>query len=379
MTDSWVEVRLRDIAEAHKQGINPTAMSDEVVDHYSLPAFDNGRTPERVPASVIKSSKLLVPEGAVLVSRLNPHIPRIWSPVIDPSVTSMCSSEFAVLTATACHPPFLPYFIQSEAIYGRLGETMNGTSSSHQRVALKDLLDMAAPLPPISAQRSIAEVLGVLDDRIASLVATERLLLDYGLTQLEIALDVSDVRLMRVDEIATFENRKRIPLSLMERDKRPGPYPYYGATGIFGYVDDYLFDEFRVLVGEDGSVIEDDGTPVLQMAHGKYWVNNHAHVLAGRAVATEALWFLLRNLAVDPAVTGAVQPKLSMGRLAALDVLVPPESSTFFSVAKECVAQVLYRREQLRELVEVRTFLLPRLLSGELRVAAAEHLEEAAT
>jgi len=184
---------------------------------------------------------------------------------------------------------------------------------------------------------------------------------------------------MRVDEVASFENRKRIPLSQMERDKRPGPYPYYGATAIFGYVDDYLFDGFRVLVGEDGSVIEDDGTPVLQLAHGKYWVNNHAHVLAGRAVATEALWFLLRNLAVDPAVTGAVQPKLSMGRLAALEVLVPSEASPFFAVANECIAQVLHRRDQLRDLIEARDFLLPRLVSGELRVAAAEELLEAAT
>lgn len=379
MSDSWVEVRLGDIAEAHKRGVKPLTMGDELVDHYSLPAFDNGRTPERVPASAIKSNKLVIPEGAVLVSRLNPHIPRIWSPVLDSSVTSMCSSEFAVLTATACHPPYLPYFIQSEAIYGRLGEMMNGTSSSHQRVALNDLLDMSAPLPPVSAQRSIAEVLGVLDSRVASLERAERLLLEYGLAQLEAALDCSDVRLMRVDEIAAFENRKRIPLSLMEREKRPGPYPYYGATGIVGYVDDYLFDGFRVLVGEDGSVIEDDGTPVLQMAHGKYWVNNHAHVLIGRAVATEALWFLLRNLAVDPAVTGAVQPKLSMGRLAALEVLVPPESSTFFGVANECIAQVLYRREQIREMLEVRDFLLPSLVSGALRVTEAEEIVEAAT
>jgi type I restriction enzyme S subunit len=234
-------------------------------------------------------------------------------------------------------------------------------------------------LPPLEEQRRIAEVLGALDDAIESLARSERLLLDYGLTQWEITLESTEARPMRVDEMATFENRKRIPLSQIERDMRPGPYPYYGANGIFGYVDDYLFDGFRVLVGEDGSVIEDDGTPVLQLAHGKYWVNNHAHVLTGRAVPTEALWFLLRNLAVSPAVTGAVQPKLSMGRLAALEVLVPAESSEFFQIAKECIAQVLHRRNQLRDMAETRDFLLPRLVSGELRVSAAEELVEAAT
>lgn len=379
MSEEWDEVSLGDVVVSHKTTVNPLTLGATLVDHYSLPAFDNGRSPERVSAETIKSNKLTVPTGAVLVSRLNPHIPRIWTPQVDPNTPSMCSTEFAVLTAKACEPQFLQYFIASDEIYGRLGESVNGTSSSHQRVSLEHLLAITAQLPPPKEQRRIAEVLGVLDDRIDSLVRSEGLLLDFGLTQLEVALEASEARAMRVDEIATFENRKRIPLSQMERDKRPGPYPYFGATGIFGYVDDYLFDGFRVLVGEDGSVIHDDGTPVLQLAHGKYWVNNHAHVLAGNGVSTEALWFLLRNLAVDPAVTGAVQPKLSMGRLAALEVLVPPEPSAFFSAAKECIVQVLHRRDQRRDLIEARDFLLPRLVSGELRIAAAEELVEAAT
>lgn len=265
------------------------------------------------------------------------------------------------------------------ALLQSLGLDQRNSHSAVPGLSRDDAHQLLIRVPSLDEQRRIALVLSALDECIESLDRAERLLLNYGLTQLEIAIEAGDSRSMRVDEVATFENRKRIPLSQMERDRRPGPYPYYGATAIFGYVDDYLFDGFRVLVGEDGSVIEDDGTPVLQLAQGKYWVNNHAHVLAGRAVSTEALWFLLRNLAVDPAVTGAVQPKLSMGRLAALEVLVPSEASPFFTVAKECIAQVLHRREQLRHMVEARDFLLPRLVSGELRVAAAEKLLEAAT
>ena len=293
-----------------------------------------------------------------------------------------------ILSATAFWPIDTTYYVAESdhrdlrftaALLESLDLDQRNSHSAVPGLSRDDAHQLSIRVPSLDEQRRIAEVLGVLDDRIESLVRSERLVLDFGLTQLEIALEGGEVRPMRVDEVATFENRKRIPLSQMERDKRPGPYPYYGATTIFGYVDDYLFDGFRVLVGEDGSVIEDDGTPVLQLAHGKYWVNNHAHVLAGRAVATEALWFLLRNLAVDPAVTGAVQPKLSMGRLAALEVLVPSEVSPFFAVAKECIAQVLHRREQLRDMIEARDFLLPRLVSGDLRVAAAEELVEAAT
>jgi type I restriction enzyme S subunit len=318
------------------------------------------------------SSAKRLPAGTVLVSS---RAPIGLTAIAQNEVSTNQGCRSLVLNSDLADSEFIYYLMSASTDY--LHQHANGTTFMELSGGVFKNLEFL--LPPLNDQRRIAEVLGTLDDRIESLDRAERLLLNYGLTQLEIAIEAGDSHSMRVDEVATFENRKRIPLSQMERDGRPGPYPYYGATAIFGYVDDYLFDGFRVLVGEDGSVIEDDGTPVLQLVQGKYWVNNHAHVLAGRAVSTEALWFLLRNLAVDPAVTGAVQPKLSMGRLAALEVLVPSEASPFFTVAKECIAQVLHRREQLRHMVEARDFLLPRLVSGELRVAAAEKLVEAAT
>jgi len=318
------------------------------------------------------SSAKRLPAGTVLISS---RAPIGLTAIAQNEVSTNQGCRSLVLNADLSDSEFVYYLMTASTDY--LHQHANGTTFMELSGSVFKNLEFM--LPPIKDQRRIAEVLGALDDRIESLARSEHLVLEFGLTQLELALESAEVRSLRVDEIATFENRTRIPLSQMERDKRPGPYPYYGATGIFGYVDDYLFDGFRVLVGEDGSVIEDDGTPVLQLAHGRYWVNNHAHVLAGRAVPTEALWFLLRNLAVDPAVTGAVQPKLSMGRLAALEVLVPSEASPFFAVAEECIAQVLHRREQLRDLVEARDFLLPRLVSGELRVAAMVELVEAAT
>ena len=79
-------------------------------------------------------------------------------------------------------------------------------------------------------------------------------------------------------DITNNEDNKRRPIAKTERKK--GNYPYYGANGIQDYIDGYLFDGNYLLVGEDGSVLSENNTPVINWASGKFWVNNHAHVLS---------------------------------------------------------------------------------------------------
>jgi type I restriction enzyme, S subunit len=122
-----------------------------------------------------------------------------------------------------------------------------------------------------------------------------------------------------VGKIANFYNSKRKPVTKNAREG--GEFPYYGAAGIQDYVADYLFDGKYILVGEDGTVINDDGKPVVQIASGKFWVNNHAHVIQPvEADDTDYLFYSLKAASVDEAVTGAVQPKLSMTNLKQLEI-----------------------------------------------------------
>lgn len=127
-------------------------------------------------------------------------------------------------------------------------------------------------------------------------------------------------------EVAVFENRRRIPLSAAERAQRPGPYPYWGANGPFDSIDDYLFDSPRVLVAEDGNtVVRADGRATVHWAEGRYWVNNHAHVLSvvdGNDLRW--LYYVLVGAQVRELVSGSAQPKLSMGSLKRLPLAVPP-------------------------------------------------------
>jgi len=123
---------------------------------------------------------------------------------------------------------------------------------------------------------------------------------------------------LTVADVADFLNARRVPLSSLERARRSGPFPYYGATGVIDYVDEFLFEGPHVLVGEDGTVVTPEGKPVVTLASGCFWVNNHAHVLIpkSREVAdTYFLNFALRAVNIGPYLSGSVQPKLSMGNL----------------------------------------------------------------
>lgn len=135
-------------------------------------------------------------------------------------------------------------------------------------------------------------------------------------------------------DIVQNYDSKRIPLSGRERALRQGQFPYYGATGVMDYVDDYLFQGLHLLVAEDGSVERSDGMPYVQLVDGKFWVNNHAHVLRGKTDEdTKFLYYALQGIPVRPFMSGSVQAKLSQGNLNRIPVLYPMNESERHAIA----------------------------------------------
>ncbi len=171
-------------------------------------------------------------------------------------------------------------------------------------------------------------------------------------------------------------DKKRIPLSKKQRqEKSPGTIPYYGATSVMDYVDEWIFNDIYLLVGEDGSVIKEDGTPFTQYIWGKAWVNNHAHVLQGKGdICTEHLLLFAQQQNVGPFVTGAVQPKINQKNLNRMPFLkATSEINQIFSQRiKPIFDKVRAVREEIQTLGSLRDTLLPKLLSGELRIQEAE-------
>ena len=109
-------------------------------------------------------------------------------------------------------------------------------------------------------------------------------------------------------------------------DRVSGQYPYFGANGIQDYVHDFLFDGTFLLLGEDGSVVNPDGSPVLNWATGKIWVNNHAHVVEAKGDDLELrfAYHYLQTIDIRPYVTGGTQLKLNQAKLNLIPVPVPP-------------------------------------------------------
>ena len=134
------------------------------------------------------------------------------------------------------------------------------------------------------------------------------------------------------------------------------------------YVDDYLFDGVRVLLGEDGSVIDSEGKPVLQYVWGRYWVNNHAHILkAAGAYPLEAIYVALRRTSIGHIVTGAVQMKISQRNLKKLEVSMPDPGSLDY--LQPLFAAYRNLCEESRHLVTLRDTLLPKLMTGEIDIS----------
>ena len=129
-----------------------------------------------------------------------------------------------------------------------------------------------------------------------------------------------------IGDIVEFFDRQRIPLSGKQRKERQGPYPYYGASGVIDHIDDYIFDGRYILIAEDGENLNSRKLPVAFFAEGKFWVNNHAHIV--RAIPGIAdddficAWFAQAN--ISGYITGAAQPKLSQENLKRISLNLPP-------------------------------------------------------
>ncbi len=135
---------------------------------------------------------------------------------------------------------------------------------------------------------------------------------------------MSKWKVYRLDEVADILNHKRIPLNTQERAKRKGIYQYYGASGVVDHIDGYLFEGEHVLISEDGENLRTRNTPIAFKASGKFWVNNHAHIVKGKEpFLNDWIVYFFQNTDINPFITGAVQPKLNKENLLSIPIRLP--------------------------------------------------------
>ena len=235
-------------------------------------------------------------------------------------------------------------------------------------------------LPDIETQRRIASTLSMFDEKIKINTEINDNLLDQAQTLYKqhfpysVQDDLPDGwRIGTVGEIIEIHDSKRIPLSGADRMKMEKKiYPYYGAASLMDYVDNYIFDGKYLLLGEDGTVVDDAGYPILQYVWGQFWVNNHAHILTGRlGFNVESLYMLFKQTPVKSIVTGAVQPKISQANLRSVQVVIPPEHNLkeYNDLVEPLFSLLRANEEECKSLAALRDTLLPKLMSGEIDVS----------
>lgn len=128
----------------------------------------------------------------------------------------------------------------------------------------------------------------------------------------------------RFDEVTINFDKKRVPLSGAQREKRQGNFRYYGAQGVIDHIDDFIFDGTYLLIAEDGENLKSKKQNIAQVVEGQFWVNNHAHIVQGNELCnTRYLCYLLNSMDLSGYVTGSAQPKLSQANLNAVTLFLP--------------------------------------------------------
>lgn len=316
--------------------------------------------------------------GDTLVARITPSLENgktSYVDLLDKDEIAFGSTEFIVLRAKnkLILPKFLYYISISDDFRQMAIQSMTGTSG-RQRVQSESVINYEFSLPDIEKQTAIVDLLDAIDQKLKINQQINKNLLRLAKQQFNLSFPNVHEGNSRLSNVMENFDRKRIPLARREREKRQGVYRYVGATSVLDYVDDYLFDGTYLLMGEDGTVQDEKGFPILQYIWGKFWPNNHTHVLSGTFVSTEWLYLFLMNTNVRSRITGAVQQKISQANMNSIPLTIPSKDELFrFQKQIEPVfSQIQLLDEQNLKLTAIHKLLLPKLLAGQIDLSNLE-------
>ena len=304
------------------------------------------------------------------------------------------SSEF--------EPRYLDYLLRMEVYRAEYVRSSRGITSSRLRLYPPDFVNVSFLQPPLEEQRLIVRFLDFHGSAIARAVQMKRKLIALLNEQKRIIAHRAVTRgilsnlqlkpsainwlgdvpanwtISRVKTEFYCLNRRRIPLSSVERGAMTSRrYDYYGASGIIDRVDDYLFDDELLLIGEDGANLVLRNLPLAIIARGKFWVNNHAHILKPRRGDIRYLAALLEGINYLPWISGAAQPKLTQDRLMGIAIAVPaPDEQRAIADYMDSKTEYLRKiigstRAEIALLHEYRIRLIADGVTGKLDVRAA--------
>ncbi|EJE46148.1 MAG: restriction endonuclease subunit S [Staphylococcus warneri] len=397
-----MEFKLKDIAHINQETLKKDSFPNNFL-YLDTKNLTSGKFGELVYFDTKKDkvpsrARRIVKENDILISTVRPN-QRHYGFITKDQESYIVSTGFAVITPdeTKVNPYFLYKFLTLENITNYLQSIAENSTSAYPAIKPSVLSELSIILPDKTIQGYISKLLRSLDDKVnlneqiianleeLSQTLFKRWFVDFEfpdedgnpykfsggeMVDSELGEIPKNWSIKIVKEIAESFNSIRKPLSKLEREKRESIYPYYGATKIIDYVDNYIFDGKYILVGEDGTVQTETGNPFIQYVWGKFWVSNHAHILKGKLISDELLMLYLKNTNVVPYITGAVQPKLNKKNLNSIKFVIADKETIikFENFIKSYFQKIRILNKENKKLIELRDTLLPKLMSGELEI-----------
>ncbi len=283
---------------------------------------------------------------------------------------------------TKTFPVFLYYLLKF------LDINQYATKTTHPIITQTLLKKIKIPLPPIEEQKAIAKILSDFDSLIET-VNKQIEMLDKAkkgmmgelfsrgvfeherFKKSEVGEIPEDWDVVELGSVIEIYDNLRVPLSELERENRKGGYPYCGANGIIDYINDYIFDGEYVLLAEDGGYYG-KFEPSAYIMTGKFWVNNHAHVLKAIENVTNN-WFImyiLNYLDLNPYIVGATRKKLNQSHMKKIKIPLPPieEQKAIAERLKSIDELIEIKRKEKEQLEKAKKKIMDLLLTGKIRV-----------
>jgi len=295
-------------------------------------------------------------------------------------------------------PAYYRYLFKSAAFISELQTSIVGIREG-KNISFEELSYSLMPVPGLNEQRAIAsfldnkcakidEAVRIKEAQIKLLRERRQILIQQAVTRgLNPDAPMKDSGIDWIGEIPAhwqvrsiryafcFRNYQRVPLSGSEREHMQGEFPYYGASGIIDYVEDYIFDEDLILIAEDGANLLSKSTPLAFVARGKYWVNNHAHILEPLFPGFEYWAELLSAVDYTIYISGSAQPKLTRDRLGSVRVPVPPSDERdkiielINTQSEKFRKAISIKQDQIAKLKEYKTSLINAAVTGKIKVS----------
>ena len=301
----------------------------------------------------------------------------------DHGVLAIDSNVLVLRPNTENDGRFIGYLVQSKKVQEQLEQVLPVGATNQVSLRPEVVGHLRVGVPSHAVQHSVADFLDAETARIDALIDKKRHMMELLKERWRSATAT------RMDQLAeargTIQLRhlircldgRRVPLSSEERSHRQGDYPYYGASEVVDHIDDFLFDETLVLLGEDGAQLGDPSYPIARVAQGKFWVNNHAHVLRPVNADPDFLVLHLNTFDRVPYMSGGTREKITqddMSRIAIPWLSVDDqraEAEVLVGHRRDCDEASRLISRQVGLLVERRQVLITAAVTGELLVPGA--------